>query len=404
MNKGLQIRGLSLLALATGNELGLLSNESLPGCEKNKAYSGEEDLLKALLHASPHEYSEAVKLRQYKDELLLEAEKLQSEIGSQIATKSKTLAPSMYGWIDPDLKTWSEIQEQIRMGNETKLNIFKPSLEILKRIENQIYKLEDKSVADELFTEMRNMLLHDGAVTEVNYAPKLFKHALLEGKKRSVRVASKLPLTCVAKNRFQASINKKEMELQVELSRKFRANPIPASSIIPKYTMIMSNLGNRSLDIRNREIIRRMNEHQTPEKIMPIPEKKFAGVPRIEKTVIEDSKAKRSKLFENEKTAGLTSDHTFKPAITKQMPNFQEEIERFHDSLEKRRNDDTRFIEILPFSGLEKHQKLSDSRKRLSNEKVLKDEYTAPIKSLGINLAAIKAKPFFKTTLGWEIK
>lgn len=82
----------------------------------------------------------------------------------------------------------------------------------------------------------------------------------------------------------------------------FKANPIPASSIVPKYKELMVNQSTKSADLRNTYTAnKRIEEPETkPKKLTS------AKIPQLTITAIEDGQRKREMILENEERAGLT--------------------------------------------------------------------------------------------------
>lgn len=77
--------------------------------------------------------------------------------------------------------------------------------------------------------------------------------------------------------------------------------------------------------------------------------------------------------LENEKQAGLTDEHTFKPKLNSKIPDFKFQQEKFEKmlSITKTERPST---SAAPFPGLEHHSKVGMEKKKLAHKKFLENE------------------------------
>lgn len=77
--------------------------------------------------------------------------------------------------------------------------------------------------------------------------------ALLENtNKKATRTVRPAPKVSITKQRFEEELALKEAKLRAELNTRFKAEPVPLSSIMPKYKAIMSSKGNKSAELRHK--------------------------------------------------------------------------------------------------------------------------------------------------------
>ena len=80
-----------------------------------------------------------------------------------------------------------------------------------------------------------------------------------------------------------------------------------------------------------------------------------------------EGRRRRQKLVENEIKAGLTSEHTFTPRISKVLPDYEKLQKKFQDQLDSKKsqrpptvydfiNQKAQTFRPLPFKNVEKHQ------------------------------------------------
>ena len=226
--------------------------------------SKAKNLLKsALTHASPDMYTEALYLEKYRDALLEQANLLQANIDEEFESHAKFLAPRVYGWAEDEemqgiTSRWQKLKNKIQLNRDQSNSeqVFK----ILRRMETQAFLLEDKHVSDKFFEDIKTWLIKDD-IKDINpeilnknypwlmitpqeeYAIDVFRHELLEKKKqrkaskeraKQKELEKKEPKTFISRTKFQNYMAEKEKELEKELQNQFKANPIPASSIMPK--------------------------------------------------------------------------------------------------------------------------------------------------------------------------
>ena len=66
----------------------------------------------------------------------------------------------------------------------------------------------------------------------------------------TVRDETAAPTKTIAQRRMEEDLEKKRLEEELELSKKFRANPVPASSLLPRYDQIVIDAAKQSMDHR----------------------------------------------------------------------------------------------------------------------------------------------------------
>ncbi|KAJ3329829.1 hypothetical protein HDU76_007065 [Blyttiomyces sp. JEL0837] len=195
---------------------------------------------------------------------------------------------------------------------------------------------------------------------------------------RNVRAANK---KTISQRLLERELNDANARLRVELDSKFRATPVPASSILPRYNRIMQRMGNKSAESRRRRaaeilanmkpfsFVERSNSRPTKPrarefiedavmKVAEGQEKKRALRPttcRLMETAAEDGRRRR-RLLE-----GLTSEHVFKPKIKSDIPNFKKKQEEFERGLEQLKSGKPS-TKVDPFVGLTQHAELSQQK------------------------------------------
>lgn len=177
----------------------------------------------------------------------------------------------------------------------------------------------------------------------------------------------KEPKKSIAKTKFEDYMKEREAELVKTLNTKFQANPIPASSLLPKYKDIMLNHGTKTTELREKTVKdnkqKECNDLDNPSLPMKStdPSKKLNPVlsealkstekkaPMSILTKMKKDIAKRLKKSKENLVEGLTKEHTFNPKITKHLPDFEKLQQNFYYKLEQRKADysPTMFIFFL---------------------------------------------------------
>lgn len=195
-------------------------------------------------------YTEALYLEKYRDALLDQAQALQANVDEEVISKSARLAPRVFGWdeCNPLVAISKHGGSSIDLTASNADFVFN----LLKNMDNQLFQLEDQQVADEFFEELQNMLTYqdlagiDIDILKRSY-PWLVTHSMnvekpepvrsINVKRKKNKGAASVPRTekFINQKKFEAYLSKIETDLQTELNRKFKANPIPESSINAKY-------------------------------------------------------------------------------------------------------------------------------------------------------------------------
>jgi hypothetical protein len=71
-------------------------------------------------------------------------------------------------------------------------------------------------------------------------------------KRKPIKPTKVIPKVSIAKQRFEEEIAQREAKLRAELNTRFKAEPAPLSSLMPKYNAIMSSKGNKSAELRQK--------------------------------------------------------------------------------------------------------------------------------------------------------
>jgi hypothetical protein len=193
----------------------------------------------------------------------------------------------------------------------------------------------------------------------------------------------------IAKQKFEQYLQEREAALQSDLNVKFKATPIPATSLVPKFKELISNHGTRSTAMREkaiREYIQRLETDkdrkiqitkrstvlhdimkEIEEKSMPLPQKMHLDIER-----------RHNKSEQALKTAGLTNEHTFHPKITQNMPNFRRLHQAFYAELEKKKAGFSPTV-IQPFKGL-----LANEKKKKGKAVDATQSFSKPVKPVRI--------------------
>ncbi|KAJ3320949.1 hypothetical protein HDV06_004738 [Boothiomyces sp. JEL0866] len=301
---------------------------------KRQTKSEVQSILKsALKNGSNEEYQEALLLEKYRDALLAQARELQGELHSDLNARARRIAPRVYGWSD---KAIPGLSKKYKMnGGDNNLD-YEELWNNLRSVAAHEYTLEDPSIANEFFDELKELMLGKN-LKRIKPATVLQNYPWLENKKLFQSELStsvvKLVITkmikkqnkktvkprdpnkaSIAKQRFEEYMRQKELELEKIMNDKFHANPIPASSILPKYKSLIENSGTRSMTIRNQAIqknIQRLKEKERIPKtqacfsnykkpnINPILSKALHNLPAAPKSDLSTPKKANSQPFEN---------------------------------------------------------------------------------------------------------
>ncbi|KAI8915114.1 hypothetical protein BC831DRAFT_487196 [Entophlyctis helioformis] len=372
-------------------------------------------LEEAALDGSPHAFQSAFDIQRERQALADRANELRAMFEADISRGSRRIRPKLEGVLVDSC-----------MDDDDRWRAF-------QGVQEHEYELENPSVSDEFFDVLQGiMTAHDleGIDPEViqNSFPwlmaraksgshDLFDHPLLHKakpvKKQSVKSAKKTatkaaaasaqpPKPSIVKRRFEEDMAARENKIREELNSKFQANPVPASSLIPKFNLIMTirdacakcraltQKGKRVTckceteinplvkealaAVEREQKAKKRAEHSSRLMIMCASESGDAigdCVPRVTETAVQDGKKRRARMIG---TAGLTQEHTFQPRITGAVPDFKALQEQFYKRLEGRKQM-RGGTQPMPFNGLESHEQ--ERAKRIEERAKRADELHA---------------------------
>lgn len=172
--------------------------------------------------------------------------------------------------------------------------------------------------------------------------------------------------------RLEKELAEKEASERLELATKFKATPVPASSLMPKYHELVKSWGKDlnelkpsskneikpfhfglSNKIPKSELFKKItcqcqekNTGSIVDAVLEIELEKIQAMKRKQlekrKSIVNskivqeagrDGIRKAQKLKENEKKSGLTEDHSFKPSINTKIPDFKKLQDSFNNSI-----------------------------------------------------------------------
>jgi hypothetical protein len=165
--------------------------------------------------------------------------------------------------------------------------------------------------------------------------------------------------------RMEIELQERETDLRTQLATRFTANPIPASSILPRYNKIKLASSTRASEAREKRVKELIKQSKpftfretvqkkarkdsgtvddTISKVLAEISKLHKKKERMKKGGVEsnivrsaanDGVERKKRAEESVKNEGMTKEHTFAPKINKNIPDF-ERIQRVF--LETRRN------------------------------------------------------------------
>lgn len=103
-------------------------------------------------------YREAILLEKYRDTLLEHAEELRKDISDEIRTKSRQIAPRVFGWKNKSIKGVRDIKS---IDSRYEKGDYESIYETLRTLETYNCRLEDKHVSQPFFAEMQATLLRE---------------------------------------------------------------------------------------------------------------------------------------------------------------------------------------------------------------------------------------------------
>ncbi|KAJ3136170.1 hypothetical protein HK100_001987 [Physocladia obscura] len=187
----------------------------------------------------------------------------------------------------------------------------------------------------------------------------------------------------------ELSAQRVRAETELQLNCQFRATPVPASSILPRYNEIMRRMGNKSVERKAERANQIMSKIKTfsfggesgtlcavgghhsqsnkviQDAILEIEKKKQDATRKKSLRLLtaenslaahaaEDGRKKKERLLENERNSGLTSEHSFHPKLNHSIPDFK----RMHPE---------------PFKGVEEHERQAFEKKQKREDKEAKN-------------------------------
>ncbi|KAJ3204917.1 hypothetical protein HDU82_005525 [Entophlyctis luteolus] len=216
-------------------------------------------------------------------------------------------------------------------------------------------------------------------------------------------------LKSISQRRLEQELSAKRIYDELERQCKFRATPVPASSLLPRYDEIMRKMGNKSSDKkvqRANEIMSKIKpfsfvcngnhdkqsilhcrcksqsnkviqdaiaaiEKQQEDKAKQKSTRLLSGENSLVAQAAEDGHRRRKKLQEYEQRSGLTKEHSFKPKVNHESPDFKRMQQEFEQKLEARKTLKQRIVPI-PFEGLEIHERQAAEKKEERQREMLR--------------------------------
>lgn len=286
------------------------------GDETNEPFKGMPDvqdfqtsfLKKALDKGSIKQYEKAHYLEKYRDALVKHLEVLQDKINKEAEDTYRGLAPRIFGWHESEgmPSNWNKLRQRLQIRHGNAKDVFKT----LRNLEIQSYPLEDPTVSTAFFDDLLQFLL-SGYLNDIDpdiiresypqlypylytdHNENLFKHKILEKKHKTKCISSPHinppHAKFISQRKFEDYMAEKEAKDNYR--PEFRANPIPASTLLPKYKELMNNKNTKSAELRIKHT-KKLNSHN--EEAFKIKFKKiFTKSARCRYTSVEDGKRKR---------------------------------------------------------------------------------------------------------------
>ncbi|KAI8610452.1 hypothetical protein BC830DRAFT_1145680 [Chytriomyces sp. MP71] len=204
----------------------------------------------------------------------------------------------------------------------------------------------------------------------------------------------------ISQKRLEADLAARRAKEEMERAIQFRATPVPASSLLPRYDEIMRKMGNKSTQKRfqranelmskvkpfsficngdhsqallhchcksqsNKMIQDAMQQIQRAED--DAVQKKSLYLLTAENSLAaraaEDGRRRRQRLLASERNPKASKDYTYRPKIKHMVPDFKKLQEEFESSLNENK---TTHVKIIPepFPGVVEHEKEAEERKR----------------------------------------
>ncbi|KNC96001.1 uncharacterized protein SPPG_08600 [Spizellomyces punctatus DAOM BR117] len=416
------------------------------------------------LQAHAADYRDAFQIEQQRKILAARASYLQEKLGEQLHDAARKIAPRFYGWQPSD---WNGVHGQLIKDDRDPDDLWRA----LRAAEAHSYPLEDPAVSDRFFKEMEELMLVEDLAElqcgtwadettsyETNSRMSPSSRKQIERKpnpvvrttnqrhahskpKLSVPVSSIPRGKTTSQKRLEQELAKKEAALQAMMKDGFRANPVPASTLIPRYDQIMRSRGTKSAAMRAQRVSKikggvkpfgfssKPNDKSCPCGLEATVENALNQIsrdahskpiiksqrpagsppPRLVQQAIEDGRRRRQRILENESKAGLTEEHKFRPKINWEIPNHARNHAKFAKEVEKRKTVHSP-TKPHPFPGVEYHHQVAPSRSRhqqcaLNNDAVSSSRHQWPyIKKKRLSIATRMQIPKARETHSHRLK
>ncbi|KAJ3036649.1 hypothetical protein HDV00_002473 [Rhizophlyctis rosea] len=413
------------------------------------------DLEALALHQLHANYLEDFRLAQQQRLQQAQEAYLKAKLDTQIVQKAKTVRGKYFGW-DAAKGHWWERTEQRTDGGWIPFDHRDSHIQedrwawsqetadekwgVLRDVEAHQFLLEDPEVKERFFGDLERLWLRDDVrglpeegrnEGDINFIPDQRRlgwmedssagHSAEQSPKKSTRLiirgAPKLQTMekTSARKRLEEDLAKEEAAVREAIHKKFKANSVPASSIIPRYARIMHQMGTKSAEVRAqraaeltsqihpfkflvddesriRESCRcrsRLyatidtalqeveNAKNAEERMKRRLASSLAMESRLVTTAGDEGRKRREKLIKNESKAGLTAEHRFHPEINHAIPDYREQYSQFKRSLAMRK--EMREVTIPePFPSVEKHHKEGSKLSKLRNRSKSWDRAGSP--------------------------
>ncbi|TPX78679.1 hypothetical protein CcCBS67573_g00065 [Chytriomyces confervae] len=353
-----------------------------------------------------HDFHTSVHAEQQRKSLAARAEYLKSKLFGEIQERERALAPHAFGWqetpwtVHLDAHEYPQdgqtaIQGYPWIGERSKVDNFLESpveadmWEALRHAEARAFPLEDEEVMEHVFEGLESaMMAQDEDALTQQWQERL--------------------------NLGDRDIADRRAKEEMEITCQFRATPVPAASLLPRYDEIMRKMGNKSTEKRfqranelmskvkpfsfscngnhNESILHCRCKSQSNKVIqdamLQIQQEKEQATKQKSRYLLtsetslaahaaEDGRKRRERLLANERNAGLTKEHKFKPKIKHAIPDFK----KIHSEMQSMAVDGKSTKPKLvpePFEGIEEHEREAQERSKRRVQKLQqKEEHAA---------------------------
>ncbi|KAJ3005634.1 hypothetical protein HKX48_000571, partial [Thoreauomyces humboldtii] len=236
--------------------------------------------------------------------------------------------------------------------------------------------LEDEEVARRFFEELRDGWCEGGdgwveGSDEAKAWGERHRPAVIPSKRYSKSSRPSTPFVPrAAMPRPQTSSSKrleKELAEQAALDyalckQGFPANPVPASTTMPKYATVMATRATKAQGMREaaaraaKETVKShglLIERMPPRTVSPSAGQR-ARTSKMVEMAAEEGRSRRARLLENEERIGMTPEHRFQPEINHTVPDFAALQAAYIEELDLKKRS-VLPTKIRPFPGVEEH-------------------------------------------------